>query len=63
MSTYEAQVIAKEKKKVTDTTIMEEDLERWIAFLSKKNWKEVKNEHYCRQYPHKCKAVDITSDA
>ena len=28
MSTYEAQVIAKEKKKVTDTTIMEEDLER-----------------------------------
>ena len=36
MSTYEAQVIAKEKKKVTDTTIMEEDLERWIALLSKK---------------------------
>ena len=36
MSTYEAQVIAKEKKKVTDTTIMEEDLEDESHFCQKK---------------------------
>ena len=35
MSMYEAQVIAKEKN-VTNATIMEEALERWIAFCGKK---------------------------